>query len=86
MRRKLNPSGRDVVIGDARGTVCWDLQGRGAEGCNGPHGSPTVAGRLDKEKPAGALITKSRGGRTYFSVNGECKDNEGYFEFDVTVP
>ena len=35
-----NPSHRDVVVDNARGTVCWDLLARGAEGCSGPDGSP----------------------------------------------
>lgn len=79
-----NVAGKEVVVDNARGTICWDLQARGSDGCSGPDGSPSLKGRLSKEKPAGALIMKTEGGRTYFSVNGrEFKDNEGYFEFEV---
>lgn len=81
-----NPRGREVVVNDAHGTVCWDLQARGPEGCSGPDGSSGVTGGLSKDKPAGALIIKTHGGRTYFSVNdSNFKDNEGYFEFEVEV-
>jgi Legume lectin domain len=81
-----NPSGREVVVDNPRGTVCWDLQARGSEGCSGPDGSPEVAGPLSKDKPAGALIVKTQGGRTYFSVNDRnFTDNEGYFEFEVEL-
>jgi hypothetical protein len=81
-----NPSHREVAVDNARGTVCWDLQARGPEGCSGPDGSPTVSGPLNKDKPAGALIVKTRAGRTYFSVNDRnFKDNEGYFEFEVEL-
>lgn len=81
-----NPSGREVLVGNPRGTVCWDLQARGPEGCTGPDGSPTLAGSLQKDKPAGALIMKTERGRTYFSVNDRnFADNEGYFEFEVEV-
>jgi hypothetical protein len=81
-----NPSAREVVVDDARGTACWDLQALGSEGCSGPDGSPSLAGWLSKDKPAGALILKNQGGRTYFSVNDRnFADNEGYFEFEVEV-
>ena len=68
-----NPAGRKAVITNAVGAVCWDVKSRGAEGCGGP---------------AKALVTRNRGGRTWFSVNdrnGAFGDNEGYFEFDVEV-
>jgi hypothetical protein len=81
-----NPSGREVAIDNPRGTVCWDLKGRGATGCSGPDGSPHIAGTLDKDKPAGALIVKTEKGRTWFSVNDTAfDDNEGYFEFEVAI-
>jgi hypothetical protein len=81
-----NPTGREVEVNDPRGTVCWDLQARGSEGCSGPDGSPTLTGGLSKDKPAGALIMKTEGGRTYFSVNDtNFADNEGYFEFDLIL-
>jgi hypothetical protein len=79
--------GRLAAIGGQRGMVCWDLQGRGAEGCGGPGGRGAGGkGFLVPGSPAGALVTKTRDGRTYFTVNdrsGAFADNEGYFEFDV---
>lgn len=79
-----NPSEREVMIDNPRGTVCWDLQARGPEGCSGPDGSPTLTGGVVKDKPTGALVMKSERGRTYFSVNDRnFADNEGYFEFEV---
>jgi hypothetical protein len=71
------------------GTICWDLESRGAEGCNGPAGiAAGSAGLLDPARKAGALITRTESGRTFFSVNdrpGDFRDNEGYFEFDVEI-
>jgi hypothetical protein len=81
-----NPLEREVVLDNARGTVCWDLQARGSEGCSGPDGSATLVGALIKDKASGALVMKTHGGRTYFSVNDRnFSDNEGYFEFEVQV-
>jgi hypothetical protein len=84
-----NPSARPVSIANSVGTICWDLESRGAEGCNGPAGSAAEsAGLLDRARKAGALITKTESGRTFFSVNdraGNFRDNEGYFEFDVEI-
>jgi hypothetical protein len=72
-----NATGRAVTVRDVRGTVCWDHKARGAEGCRGPA----------SEGP-GALLQRTRDGRTYFSISdqpGAFRDNEGYFEFDVEV-
>ena len=81
-----NASGREVVMDDARGTACWELQAHGSEGCSGPDGSAKLTGGLSKDQPAGALIVKTQGGRTYFSVNDtNFADNEGYYEFEVVV-
>ena len=81
-----NPSGRDVSIDNQRGTVCWDMKQRGAEGCGGPDGNPNRRGPLDKTKPAGSLIIKTEKGRTWFSINdASFDDNEGYFEFEVEM-
>jgi hypothetical protein len=86
-----NPGGRPVNIGNVRGTVCWDLKASGAAGCNGPDGNEAVQsgkGFLDREKPPGALVVKTSGGRTRFSVNdraGAFADNEGYFEFEAEL-
>ncbi len=86
-----NPGGHQVNIENVRGTVCWDLQARGSEGCNGPDGNPAIHSRegfLDPEKPAGSLVVKTTKGRTWFSVNdhkGAFRDNEGYFEFEAEI-
>jgi hypothetical protein len=88
--RIANPQNQIVVIANARGTVCWDLKSRGAEGCNGPAGNPAIhdSKSLLPDQPAGALILHTKDGRTYFSVNdrsGSFGDNEGFFEFDVAL-
>jgi hypothetical protein len=60
----------DVEVTNARGMVCWDLAGSGAEGCGG----------------VGALTSRVRDGRTWFEVKdptGRYADNEGHLEFDV---
>ena len=81
-----NPRGRGVEINDAKGTACWDVAGHRGDGCSGPDGNPAIAGALDKKHPAGALVMRKKGGRTYFSVNDtNFADNEGYFEFDVEL-
>lgn len=85
-----NPQRKSVEVRNAQGTVCWDLQGRGAEGCNGPEGNGQDAGQgfLVLEGKAGALVVMSKSGRTYFSVNdrkGAFGENEGYFEFEVVL-
>lgn len=86
-----NPQGRPVAVTNACGIACWDLKARGSEGCSGPPGntSPAGAGFLAADAAAGALITKTRDGRTWFSVNGHSgigsKENEGFYEFDVEI-
>ena len=81
--------GESAAVSGARGVVCWDLAGRGAEGCGGPVGSgPGGNGFAVPREPAGALVTRVRGGRIYFAVNdrtGGFAENQGYFEFDVEV-
>jgi hypothetical protein len=74
-----NPSGLPVTVDKAEGTVCWDLNALGPQGCNGPGGN--AAG-------VGALVQRTRNGRTEFSVDdrtGNFKDNEGYFEFNARL-
>ena len=72
----------------ARGMVCWDLQGtrgRRVRRTKRPR-CRTERGFRCRRSPAGALVTRTREGRTYFTVNdrsGAFADNEGYFEFDV---
>ena len=83
-----NPPGRAVVVTDAKGIACWDFTAHGSEGCGGPsgNGAPAGAGFLAEDAPAGALIMRTRGDRTWFSVNGRTatfKDNQGYYEFDL---
>lgn len=82
-----NPSEHAIAVGNARGTICWDLKNRGADGCSGPAVDVVIDGSQADSKP-GALISRTKGGRTYFSVNdrsGEFNDNEGFVEFDVEV-
>lgn len=79
-----------AVIHNARGVVCWDVRARGSEGCSGPsgNGAPAGTGFLAEDAPPGALIISTHGDRVWFSVNGRqgdsFRDNEGFFEFDVT--
>lgn len=86
-----NPYARPVVVRDAKGIVCWDLQAPSSQGCAGPSGKTGLAGAgfLAEDRPAGALILKTRDGRTWFSVNGRrgmaFKDNEGFYEFDLEI-
>jgi len=85
-----NPRGRDLSITGASGTVCLDGESRRMSMCNGPAGNSKRAG---SEFPlphaaVGALIVKTAGGRTYFSVNDRSRafeNHQGYFEFDVTL-
>ena len=86
-----NPSGRAAEVTNAKGIACWDLKARGLQGCGGPSGTggPAGAGFLAEGEPAGALITRTHDGRTWFSVNGRSGSgfggNEGFYEFDVEV-
>ncbi len=87
--------GSSVAVRGVTGTVCLDFQGRGSErnpeSCHGSLGDdkPAGEGYLVPQEAAGALVTKTADGRTYFSVNGRSgasfQAHEGYFEFDVTV-
>jgi hypothetical protein len=54
--------GQAVVVTNAHGIVCWDLQARGSGDCSGPSGSGKPAGTefLQANTPAGALITRTR--------------------------
>jgi hypothetical protein len=86
-----NPSGRVVVVTNAKGIVCWDRKARGSEGCGGPSGNGATAGAgfLADDASPGALIMRTREDRTWFSVNGRrdttFKDNEGFYEFDSEI-
>jgi hypothetical protein len=82
-----NPSEHAIVVSNARGTICWDLKNRGADGCSGPAVNVVIDGQQADSKP-GALISRTKEARTYFSVNdpsGQFDDNEGFVEFDVEV-
>lgn len=84
-----NAEGRKVAVANARGAVCWDAQA--ADGCSGPEGLAGAAGDgwLSGREARGALIVKTEGGRTFFSVNGmagrRMARSEGYFEFDAII-
>jgi hypothetical protein len=89
--RVPNTDNGKALVTNAHGTVCWDLKDRGANGCAGPSGKEGLAGAgfLKADAPAGSLISRTRDGWTWFSVNGRTgakfKDNEGFYEFDVEV-
>jgi hypothetical protein len=81
-----NPAGATVIIRASSGMVCL-----APESCSGPQGTGKAAGAdfLAPGKGIGALVSKTAGGRTYFSVN-DCagiafRKHEGYFEFDAIV-
>lgn len=80
-----------VTVRGATGTVCLDSQSRSTSSCNGPRGNGPNAGPdfLALDAAVGALISKTVGDRTYFSVNDrsgpDFQKHEGYFEFDVTT-
>jgi len=86
-----NPPGGTVVVANAHGMVCWDLEAHGPDGCSGPSGSRTRegAGFLASDAPAGALLVRTHDGRIWFSVNGrsgvEFKRNQGFYEFDLEI-
>jgi len=86
-----NPAGLGLAINGASGMVCLDSEARRTSMCNGPQGNGRRAGAgfLSPNEAAGALISTTRGGRTYFSVNDRSgaafQDHEGYFEFNVTI-
>ncbi len=84
-----NPGGAPVSLINASGNVCWDPRERNTSGCNGPSGSASVRPDfLVPDQPAGALVLRTRDGRTSFSVNaqpGSFAINEGFFEFDVVL-
>lgn len=85
-----NPSGRPVAVKNAKGVVCWDLKAPASRSCGGPLGRGGNAGTgfLADDSPAGALITRTHEGRTWFSVNARDADfseNEGFYEFDLEI-
>jgi hypothetical protein len=56
------PPGKEAVIADARGIVCWDIETLGARGCTGPAGE-------GRGSNAGALLMRIKDGTAQFSVN-----------------
>lgn len=80
-----------VAVSAAKGTVCLDAQSRSTSSCTGPEGSGQRADEsfLAPGRGVGALVIKTVGGQTYFSINGHSgaafRRHEGYFEFDVTI-
>ena len=72
-----NPEGRPVIVANASGSVCHNVETLGAAGCSGPE----------------ALVQRTSGGRTWFSVNVSSvrtegrgsAANEGYFEFEARI-
>jgi len=81
-----NPSDQPIYITNARGTICWDLNARGPEGCRGP--AVNVAAGTQWDAQPGSLISKYDRGRTYFSIHDPgaiYADNEGFIEFDVEI-
>jgi hypothetical protein len=92
-----NPNRAPARVFNVTGTVCWDPRLRGPSGCNGPEGNGIAPG-LDPEggsefvapqKPAGSLVVRSLNGKLWFTVNDRMgagfKNNEGFFEFDVSL-
>jgi hypothetical protein len=92
-----NPSALQAVVSNVTGIVCWDPRLGETLGCNGPAGNGIVpgteaegdAGFVSPRKPAGSLVGRTLNGRVWFSINDRMgdafKDNEGYFEFDLTL-
>jgi hypothetical protein len=73
-----NPQKQSVHITNLQGSICWDLQAKGANGCGTPR----------EGSAPGGLITRFRDGRTWFSIHdpgGSFSDNQGFVEFDVTI-
>jgi hypothetical protein len=81
-----NPAEATVIVSASSGTVCLN-----SDSCSGPQGTGKIAGAdfLVPGKGIGALVSKTTGGRTYFSVNDRSgnayEKHEGYFEFDVII-
>ena len=68
-----NPERRKVSVRNVTGVVCLDEQSRSTSMCNGPSGNGQRASGdfLLPGGAMGALVSKTAGGRTYFSVNGQ---------------
>jgi hypothetical protein len=64
-----NPGGRTVIIANASGRVCHNVESLGVAGCLGPE----------------ALVQRTMDGRTWFSIRGSVSGSEGYFEFEAQI-
>lgn len=89
-----NPDKAEVRVFNVTGTVCWSPRLRESGGCNGPAGNGRIPGESDTSgfvnarAAVGSLVVRTLNGTVWFSVNdrsGAFGDNEGYFEFDVTL-
>lgn len=88
-----NPRGLTPQISEPRGTVCFDLTGKGVDDCSSPTGIKTAPrdpnAFLDATKPPGALLVETKNGVTRFSVNTRkgksSSQSQGYYEFEVTL-
>lgn len=81
-----------MVLKNARGIVCRDVEDSGKDTCSGPfpENTPAGAGFLAPDAPKGALIMKTGGDLTRLSVNGPSNEDfkryEGFYEFDLERP
>jgi len=86
-----NPDARPATVSGRLGKVCWLDGNARVFDCSGPNGVPSYppSGLLVPESNRGALVMKTEGGRTWFSVNGpkgsDFSKNQGLFEFDVRL-
>ena len=92
-----NPAQRKVLLNNAHGIVCSNLDANGGQQCSGPDGitesqnsglSKPDETLLAPDRPPGALILKNLDGRTWFSVNTKrsaANGGEGFFEFYVSL-
>jgi Legume lectin domain len=86
-----NPDSKPVTVSGRLGSVCWLGVNAGGFDCSGPDGasSDSRSDLLVPESNRGALVIKTEGGRTWFSVNGrkgsDFSKNQGLFQFDVRL-
>lgn len=70
-----NPSGRSVVVMNAKGIVCWDVKAPSSQGCGGPSGNGSVAGAgISGEKRTSRCLDHEHPRRSYMVV---CKRSYG---------
>lgn len=95
--RVPNSAGASVKVTNVTGIVCWEPLLRSGVGCNGPEGNGIVPGKdveggaefVAPQKPVGSLLARQLNGSVWFTINDRMgegfKDNQGFFEFDVTL-